>query len=297
LREEHAAAGAALEVAIEQAAFAEREAKRAEEVGAGVVADSEADRLRSEAKAAKARVQQQQASTRKLKAELDRGKLVAPFGGIVAQRLLDEGAQTGPANPVLDLVDPERREVRLEVPAQLVGFLQTGSPVELTLDEKPDFKLQLTLHALIPATEPGSRSFTAVVRLDQTATADLLPGLFVRARLTLRKVENQLLVPVDSVMQGERGHVIVVADAPAASANEAAPSGPPPASKARFVPVRILVNGAELVAIQAFQSDALKAGDQVLVTGVQNVFPGADLGLKPHPSSTEEAHAQPAEQE
>ncbi|NQU48794.1 MAG: efflux RND transporter periplasmic adaptor subunit [Planctomycetes bacterium] len=297
LREEHVAAGAALEVAMEQAEYAERVAKRSEEIGAGVVADSEADRLRSEAKAAKARVQQQQAATRKLKAQLERGKLVAPFGGIVAQRLLDEGAQTGPANPVLDLVDPERREVRLEVPAQLVGSLQPGSPVELTLDEKPDFKLQLALHALIPATELGSRSFTAVVRLDQTATADLLPGLFVRARLTLRKVENQLLVPVDSVLQNERGHLIVVADAPAAAANEAAPSDPPPASKARFVPIRILVNGAELVAIQALQPDALKAGDRVLVTGVQNVFPGADLGLKPHPAATAEVHPQPAEQE
>lgn len=276
LREELAAAEAALEVSKEQAAFAEREAKRSEEIGEGVVADSEADRLRSEANTAEARVQQQQAVTRKLAAELERGQLRAPFDGIVAQRLLDEGAQAGPGNPVLDLVDPVRREVRLEVPAQLVGALQTGSVVELTLDEKPDFRLQTTLDALIPATERGSRSFTAVLRLDQAdaaAVADLLPGLFVRARLTLRQVQGQMLVPVDAVLQSERGHMVVTA------ADD---------NTANFVPVRILVSEAEQMAVAPLQPEGLKVGDRVLVTGVQNVFPGAPLGLNP-------AKAEPSE--
>ena len=273
LREEHAAAVAALEVAKEQAAFAEREAKRAEEVGADVVADSEADRLRSEANTAHARVHQQEASTRKLAAELERGKLRAPFTGIVAQRLLDEGAQTGPANPVLDLVDPERREVRLEVPAQLVGALQVGSVVELTLDEKPQFSLQSSLDALIPATDRGSRSFTAVLRLDQAASSELLPGLFVRARLTLKEVQAQLLVPVDAVMQGERGHVLVKADEK---------------NQASFVPVRVLVSDADQMAVTSLIPGGLNVGDRVLVTGVQNVFPGAPLGLNPHGSAAAE---------
>ncbi len=274
LREEHAAAAAALEVAMEQAAFAEREAKRAEEVGEDVVADSEADRLRSEANTAQARVQQQQAAVRKLAAELERGKLRAPFSGIVAQRLLDEGAHAGPGNPVLDLVDPERREVRLEVPAPLVGSLQTGSTVELTLDQNPNFRLESTLDALIPATERGSRSFTAVLRLDQSTVADLLPGLFVRARLTLKEVTQQLLVPVDSVLQGERGHVVVTVGE---------------GNTANFVPVRVLVSDADQMAVVSLIPDGLNVGDQVLVTGVQNVFPGAPLGLNPHTVAGESA--------
>ncbi len=287
LREEHAAANAALEVAKEQAAFAEREAHRAEEVGEDVVAISEADRLRSDAKTAQARVQEQEAATRKLAAQLQRGKLRAPFAGIVAQRLLDEGAQTGPGNPVLDLVDPVRREVRLEVPAQLVGALQVGSTVELTLDEKPNFKLQSTLDALIPATDRGSRSFTAVLRLDQTdatQAADLLPGLFVRARLTLREVKDQLLVPVDAVLQSERGHIVVIA----ADDNTAS-----------FVPVRVLVSDADQMAVAPFQQDALKAGDKILVTGVQNVFPGAQLALNlvdaPAPAGGAAVETEPSE--
>ena len=50
----------------------------------------------------------------------------------------------------------------------------------------------------MPAADPGSRSFTAVIRIDSSAedgagdpTAALLPGLFVRAELTLRQVDGQ----------------------------------------------------------------------------------------------------------
>jgi RND family efflux transporter MFP subunit len=287
LAEQHAAAVAALEVTRVQAEFAEREADRAEKVGGGVVAESEADRLRSEADTAEARVQQQEAETRRLAAELDHGRLTAPFAGIIARRLLDEGAQTGPTTPVLDLVDLNRREIRLEVPAPLVGALEVGSLVDLNLDERPEFHLQRQLDALIPATERGSRSFLAVVRLDDVLNQDgtdltsvLLPGLFVRASLTLKEMHDQMLVPVDAILRGERGKMVVVADPPAADAAEGAPT------VARFVPVRILVRGADQLAIQALVPGGLKVGDKILVTGVQNVFPGAPLGLSLH--STEQ---------
>lgn len=274
LQEELAAAQAALRIVVEEAALAERDAGRAEDVGADAVAESERDRLRSLATTAAAKVAQQEAEVRRLQALLRRGRLSAPFAGVIARRLLDEGAQAGAGIPVFDLLDPARREVRLEVPPPLVASLQTGSAVVLTLDERPDFELPCVLHALVPAADPGSRSFTAVLRLEQEDDQGvLLPGLFVRARLTLGRAAQQLLVPVDAVMEGAQGAVVVVADAPV----EGKPQGTP--DSARFVPVRILVRGAELVAVVPFQEGSLQAGARVLVTGVQNVYPGALLSL------------------
>ena len=285
LLEDLASARAAAEVASEEAAFAKREARRAQEVGEDVVSESERERLSSDAAVAERRVAQRQAEVARLEAQLDEGKLRAPFAGVIARRLLDEGAQAGPSAPVFDLVDPHRREVRLEVPAPLVGSLGVGSPVQLRLDEVPGWQLTEELDALVPAADPGSRSFTAVIRIDSSAedgagdpTAALLPGLFVRAELTLRQVEGQPVVPVDALLESERGFVVYAVEPPAADA-EPGPFGPPPPT-ARLVPLRVLARSATHAAVASFEPGALAPGMQVVVTGAQNIFPGADLGIQ-----------------
>lgn len=286
LAEDLASAVAAAEVAAEEAAFAKREAQRAREVGDDVVSESERERLASEAAVTERRLAQRQAEVARLRAQLEKGKLRAPFAGVIAQRLLDEGAQTGPASPVFDLVDPDHREVRLEVPAPLVGSLGVGSAVVLTLDEQPGWELADQLDALVPAADPGSRSFTAVIRIEgesteegRSSTEALLPGLFVRARLTLRQIAGQPVVPVDALLESERGFVVYKVVQPTDEEVEAAgPMGAPP--KSEIVPLRVLARSATHAAVASFQPGGLAPGDEVVVTGAQNIFPGAPLGVQ-----------------
>lgn len=287
LTEDLGAAQAAVEVAQEEAAFARREAQRAQEVGEDVVSESERERLASEAAVRERRLAQRQAEVARLQAQLEQGRLVAPFAGVIARRLLDEGAQAGPQSPVFDLVDPDLREVRLEVPAPLVGSLGVGSPLMLTLDERPGWQLAAELAALVPAADPGSRSFVAVIRIEDGSgedadapTAALLPGLFVRARLQLREVTGQPVVPVDALQETERGF-IVYAVAPPEEVEGAPAGGPPPPPTARLVPVRVLARSATHAAVAPFEPGALTPGQQVVVTGAPNIFPGAPLGIQP----------------
>jgi RND family efflux transporter MFP subunit len=286
LAQDLASAHAAAEVAAEEAKFAEREAQRAREVGEDVVSESERERLQSNAAIAARRLVQRQSEAARLQAQLDEGKLRAPFSGVIARRLLDEGAQAGPNAPVFDLVDPDHREVRLEVPAPLVGSLGVGSPVVLSLDERPEWSLEVELDALVPAADPGSRSFIAIVRIDEidrnaaeNPNAVLLPGLFVRARLTLREVRDHPVVPIDALVESPRGFVVyAVAPPEPMEASEAA--GPAPAAPtAKLVPVRVLARNASHAAVAPFEPGALTAGAQVVVTGVQNIYPGAPLGI------------------
>ena len=286
LAQDLAAAQAAAEVAAEEAKFAEREAQRAREVGDDVVSDSERERLQSDAAIASRRLVQRQSEAARLQAQLDEGKLRAPFDGVIARRMLDEGAQTGPNAPVFDLVDPDHREVRLEVPAPLVGSLGVGSPVVLSLDERPEWSLEVALDALVPAADPGSRSFIAIVRIDEIGSeagenpnAVLLPGLFVRARLTLREVSGQPVVPINALVESPRGFAVYAVAPP--MQDEAASGGgqPPAAPTASLVPVRILARNASHAAVGPFEPGALVAGAQVVVTGVQNIYPGAPLGI------------------
>lgn len=286
LAQDLAAAQAAVEVAVEETKFAEREAQRAREVGKDVVSDSERERLQSEAAVSARRLVQRQSEAARLQAQLDEGKLRAPFAGVIARRLLDEGAQAGPNAPVFDLVDPDHREVRLEVPAPLVGSLGVGSPVVLSLDERPEWSLEVALDALVPAADPGSRSFIAIVRIDELSrdagenpNAVLLPGLFVRARLTLREVSGQPVVPINALVESAQGIVVYVVAPPNPSEGSANPAQPPAPPTAKLVPLRVLARNATHAAVAPFEPGALTVGGQVVVTGVQNIFPGAPLGL------------------
>lgn len=285
LTEDLGASQAAVEVAQEEAAFARREAQRAQEVGEDVVSESERERLASEAAVSERRLAQRQAEVARLEAQLEQGRLVAPFAGVIARRLLDEGAQAGPQSPVFDLVDPDLREVRLEVPAPLVGSLGVGSPLMLTLDERPGWQLAAELDALVPAADPGSRSFVAVIRIEDGSgedadapTAALLPGLFVRARLQRREVTGQPVVPVDALQETERGFILYAVAPP--EEVEGAPAGGPPPPTARLVPVRVLARSATHAAVAPFDPGALTPGQQVVVTGAPNIFPGAPLGIQ-----------------
>lgn len=287
LQEDLASARAAAEVATEEAAFAASEARRARQVGEDIVSESERDRLVSASAVAEKRLVQRQAEVARLEAALAQGKLHAPFAGAVARRMLDEGAQAGPNAPLFDLVDPDHREVRLEVPAPLVGSLGVGSKVRLTLDEQPDWQMEAALDSLVPAADPGSRSFTAVIRLDASSAEDaadpaaaLLPGLFVRATLTLAEVEGQPVVPVDALVETEDGGTIVYQvqpPQPDENGNAPGPGAPPTAA---LVPVRLLARGTERAAVQPLIPGMLGEGSQVVLTGVQNIFPNAPLGVQ-----------------
>lgn len=161
-----------------------------------------------------------------------------------------------------------------------------GSPVVLSLDERPDWQLEVALDALVPAADPGSRSFIAIVRIDEISSetgenpnAVLLPGLFVRARLTLREVSGQPVVPINALVESPRGFAVYEVAPPEES--EAAPAAgqAPAAPSAKLVPLRVLARNATHAAVAPFEPGALQVGSQVVVTGVQNIFPGAPLGL------------------
>lgn len=265
LVEELAKARVEAELAAADAAFAEREAKRAEDVGGGAVSAAEVDRARHAATADRIRFERAQAEVRRLEATLAQGRLVAPFAGVVTERALVEGAYAGLGSAVLELVDLARREVRIQVPARYAAGLPPQAEVRLTADEVPDFALALQVERWVPAADPATRTFIAVVRLDDAVDPErrLLPGMFVRVSLVLRQTGASLLVPADTLRESARGLEVV-------ALGEPGPNGLP---QARSVAVELLARGAERVAIRPLAGAALAAGDLVVQTGLDLVGP------------------------
>jgi hypothetical protein len=104
--------------------------------------------------------------------------------------------------------------------------------------------------------------------------------MVARARFARATVEGRTVVPADAVIEDGLGARVVVLDRPAA-ADAQGEDGRPLAPTARIVPVRVLAADATRAAVQALDPAALAPGDLVIVTGADNVYPGASLAPAP----------------
>lgn len=271
LRAEKQAAVAALKAARTDADYAQSELKRAQELGTAL-AESERDRWVTQAAVRATQVSEREADVERLDALLAQSELRAPFAGVLTERSITLGSYTLIGVMAFELVDLRNLELQLEIPASFSQQVREGATVTLLGVGPPGGEdLQLPLHAILPATDASTRTFRGIVRVDAAAAPGLRPGMFVRARLPLRRGAG-LTVPADALLEGPQGTVLVVAEPGSGAA--------PPT--ARFVPVRVLARDAGTAAVAPLEPGALAAGAQVVVTGSDNVFPGAPLLLQAH---------------
>lgn len=283
--QQEVAVAAARALAYEaEADLAQKEAARGREMGTELITAEDQERRVAQAEAAEHRAAEQRANEQRLEAQLAQGELRAPFDAIVSSRQITDGTFVGLGDVAFELVDLRNREVHLEIPAPVAAELGTSAALELRADDLPGFRIQSHLDKLVVAADPQSRLFTGVVRIaEEDPEGKLMPGMFVRARLVRKTVASNAVVPSDAMLETPRGTVVYRIDPPpAVEGGEGGPGGMPPAPTAALVPVQVLARNAERAAVAPFEPGALKAGDQVVVTGVDNVFPSAPLLPSPH---------------
>ena len=270
LEAELAAAQAAFNAASAQRAYAELELERYEEM-AEVAADTERDQWRSEVAIRTATEAQRAAEAQRLERLLAQGELLAPFDCVLVKRGLTLGSYATPGAMVFEMVDLANREIRIELPQALASTLSEDIKVEILADALNNEPLQATLNSILPSALSSSRTFTGLVKLGSKLDPQqrLLPGAFVRVRLQTRSATTETIVPADALVESPMGWVIVVAE-----------GDQPP--MARFVPVQILANNGDEVAVAAVEEGGLVSGARVVVTGTDNIFPGAPLLLQAH---------------
>lgn len=197
---------------------------------------------------------------------LNETKLLAPWSGSIVQRMLSAGDFVQPGTPVFELVDLENLEIQIEVPGHYAGRLGGSSKARISLARRSDFELLRPLDAIVPAADPRARSFKAIVRLEGQADGAhvLKPGMSVKVELFLEPVKDALLVPSDSVLANDQGRFVVAA--------KRAEGG----YRASFVPVIVLAEVAGVSAIESLGGPLL-VGDELVLTGGDNAYPGATL--------------------
>jgi RND family efflux transporter MFP subunit len=185
----------ALEETRANIVLADRDLKRATDLTKQeVMTEADLDRAEANAKSLKARLQRQEADITVAEREvalwnqqLDDYTIRAPFTGIVTAKNAQPGeiislmsagggfTRTG----ICTIVDMASLEIEVDVSESYINRVQSGQPVQATLDSYPDWKIPAKVIAIIPTADRQKATVKVRVGFDQLDPR-ILPDMSVK---------------------------------------------------------------------------------------------------------------------
>lgn len=189
------------------------------------------------------------------RARIDRTEIRAPFGGVVGLRRISEGAYVAPATRVATLQNLDPIKIDLSVPEKYAGRVSSGQDIEFTVAGS-DTVHHGTIYAVEPAVDVETRTLELRARCPNPKLS-LLPGAFAKVRLVLGTKAAALLVPSIALVPELGRSTVFVEENGVAQQRE----------------VEIGLRTDDMVEIIR----GLDAGDRVLISGLQQIQPGAPV--------------------
>jgi membrane fusion protein, multidrug efflux system len=248
-------------------------------IDAKAISQQEYDDVAAAHLAAEADVAAAQATVQTAEINLSYTRVNAPISGRIGLSMVTEGAyvQQGTATLLatiqqldtlyVDLTQSSTELLRLRralADGKLQRSTEGGAKVQLLLDDGRTYSEEGTLQFSDVSVNASTNSITIRATFPNPKN-ELLPGMFVRARLQEGTTSGAILIPQLAITRNTKGEataLVVGAD-----------------SK---VELRVL-HTDRAVGNQWLVSDGLKAGDQVIVQNLQRVRPGA--AVKPVPAT------------
>ncbi len=169
------------------------------------VSPQEFDEARTRAEAAAARRESAEANREQARAAraqtqviLGHTRLRAPFNGWVTEKRADPGTLASPGTVILVVEDTRRFRLEASVDESAIAVVRSGQEVPVVVDALGNEELRGRVTQIVPAADPGSRSF--LVKVELPADRRLRSGLFGRARFT-RGEREAMLVPATAVVR------------------------------------------------------------------------------------------------
>ena len=246
-------------------------AKAAYEAAAAKLSELETGTRAEQIAAQEATVAQLAAEVSRIDLEIQKSSLFAPFSAIVAARMVDQGATLTAGQSVLTLLERDRWQVRLGVPAEIAETLERGMLVTGTVREQ---SLELQLARVRRDRLAATRTVPLLFNLAPSQNNDerpveLFAGDLVRVQMDRTITERGFWLPIGGLVEGVRG---------LSACYVATPSDEPNAThQLRRVPLEVLHSTAD----RAFVRGPVDAEARVVVAGTHKVVPKQIVTLKP----------------
>ena len=236
------------------------------------ISQREADNAGSDSSLARAGLAQYEASVREAELNLSYSTVTSPLSGIAGRFEFSEGALVSANTSLLTKVSQispiwVRFSLSDSESAQLGGHLTEANvkEVALILPDGKEYAKKGKMNFAASGIDPqlGTQQLRAVF---ENADKALLPGQFVRVRVTTGHKDGVFVVPQTAVLTNDQGKFVYVAN----EKNEAT--------------VKPIVVG-NWVGKNWVVLSGLKAGEKVIVDNVIKLHPGA--AVAPHPFAAE----------
>ncbi|MGO4704962.1 efflux RND transporter periplasmic adaptor subunit [Microvirga sp. 2MCAF38] len=231
--------------------------------GAGT--EAQVEDLTAQVKSLEGAIAAAQAQRKAAEARLEDLTIRAPFAGRVGTRSVSLGAYISPGTRVTSLDDLSRVRLDFSVPENILGRLKPGQTVNAASAAYQGRVFKGTVATIDPRVDPITRSVRLTAEFDNPDEA-LRPGMFLTVSLEVMTKDDAILVPEEAIVsEGLRQIVYPVKD------NKV---------ERRVIRIGQRQNGKVEVL------DGLKAGETIVVLGVQRVRPGGEVNARPLGSGT-----------
>lgn len=173
------------------------------------VSRSALDRAEAEYKAAHAQFRATQAGAGAAATTRGFATVVAPYSGVVAQRLVEVGEMAQPGRPLMTGFDPSEMRVAVSVPQYKLTEVSKARAVTV---EIPALGRTLPGSGLTVLPVAEARTLTNRLRVNLPPNQpDLLPGMFARVRFVTGRAKK-LVVPAAAVVRRSEVTAVYVVD-------------------------------------------------------------------------------------
>ncbi|HEY7042957.1 MAG TPA: efflux RND transporter periplasmic adaptor subunit, partial [Nocardioidaceae bacterium] len=207
--------------------------------------------------AAQAAVDQARSQVAVAQGTLDQTIVVAPFDGVISQRLLAPGSFATTTTPIVALVGADI-ETHVTVEEARLASFAPGQTVALEVPAYPGVLFPGRVTAVSPTGDTRAHTFDVTI-VPTGSDQRLRPGMFAQVDLTVSEKDEAVLVPREAVVQQDgRSVVFVVQD-----------------GRARARPVETGISSDQGIEIVS----GVTPGDRVVVVGQQGLRDGSAVRL------------------
>lgn len=232
---------------------------------AGAISDRDLEAARRGDLAARSMLDDAQARLSAAEKQRDATNVLAPYAGIVSERMVSPGDIVTPGALLFAIVDPSTMRLEATVPASELSQLRVGAPVRFSVTGYPGRVFEGRISHLNPAADPQTRQVRLFVRIPN-AGQSLVAGLFAEGRVASETRET-LTAPALAVdLRGLTPEVVRVRNGTAER-------------------VEVTLGASDDASGRVEITSGLAAGDTLLVGAALGISPGTRLRVST-PSDT-----------
>lgn len=191
-----------------------------------------------------------------LEARLKETEIVAPFDGMISERLVSPGAYVKAGDTLVRLVDADPIKLSFSVPERYLTQLKLDQKVEVRVASLADRTFRGDVYFIDPQVDVATRTIKVKAKIDN-ADGTLRPGLFANVELVLGVRENALVIPEEAIIAQTGATIVFVISNQQAMVR--------PVKTGLRVPGKVQI------------LDGLSEGEQVVTAGHQKLFPGVKV--------------------